>query len=177
MTTLELYEDALDTPIGTATLLCDRDGKVRALDWADHSERLRRLLERHYGRDGYRLRPATSPSKAWRALTAYFDGDLHALHELPVATIGTVFQREVWSALRTIPPGRTLSYCELALAIGRPSAARAVGLANGANPIAIIVPCHRVIGANRNLTGYAGGLERKRWLLHHEQRLLERRNG
>ena len=85
-----------------------------------------------------------------------------------MATSGTAFQNQVWSALRRIPRGQTLSYGALAKKIDRPAAVRAVGLANGANPIAIVVPCHRVIGANASLTGYGGGLERKRWLLDHE---------
>jgi methylated-DNA-[protein]-cysteine S-methyltransferase len=99
---------------------------------------------------------------------AYFDGDVRALDALPVKTQGTAFQSEVWAALRAIPVGQTRSYGQLAAAIGRPSAVRAVGLANGSNPVGVIVPCHRVIGANGTLTGYAGGLERKRWLLAHE---------
>jgi methylated-DNA-[protein]-cysteine S-methyltransferase len=103
---------------------------------------------------------------------AYFDGDLHAIDALPVATEGTVFQKSVWQALRTIPTGKTMSYGELAVKIGKPAAVRAVGLANGSNPIGVVVPCHRVIGANGSLTGYGGGLERKRWLLDHEKQLL-----
>ncbi len=168
MTYLELLEERLQTPIGNAVVLCDDDGQVRVVDWSDHAERMHRLLVRHYGEAGVRIRPAGSPSAAARALAAYFEGDPGALDSLPVATAGTDFQREVWDALRAIPPGLSLSYRELAQAIGRPSAVRAVGLANGANPIAIIVPCHRVIGADARLTGYAGGLERKRWLLAHE---------
>jgi methylated-DNA-[protein]-cysteine S-methyltransferase len=88
---------------------------------------------------------------------------------LPVETGGTPFQREVWHALREIPCGTTTSYGKLAELIGRPAAMRAVGLANGANPVAVVVPCHRVIGANGSLTGYGGGIERKRWLLDHEK--------
>jgi methylated-DNA-[protein]-cysteine S-methyltransferase len=103
-------------------------------------------------------------------LAAYFAGDLFAVDAIETRTGGTPFQRAVWSALRPIPPGTTVSYGELARAIGRPAASRAVGAANGANPIAIVVPCHRVIGANRTLTGYGGGLARKAWLLEHERR-------
>jgi methylated-DNA-[protein]-cysteine S-methyltransferase len=114
-------------------------------------------------------RPASkSRSNASRALEAYFDGNLNALTDLPTATNGTEFQRTVWTALRRIPPGQTISYRTLAEEIHRPTATRAVGLANGSNPISIIVPCHRVIGSNNALTGYGGGLERKRWLLAHE---------
>ena len=97
-----------------------------------------------------------------------FAGELSAIDDLPVESGGTEFQRAAWKALRRIPAGETRSYGAQAAAIGRPAAVRAVGLANGANPIGVIVPCHRVVGANGTLTGYAGGLERKRWLLAHE---------
>jgi methylated-DNA-[protein]-cysteine S-methyltransferase len=100
-------------------------------------------------------------------LDAYFAGELHDF-DLPVYCAGTPFQQKVWAALRTIPHGITISYAELAQRIGQPSAVRAVGLANGRNPVSIIVPCHRVIGAGGSLTGYSGGIERKRWLLRHE---------
>jgi methylated-DNA-[protein]-cysteine S-methyltransferase len=95
-------------------------------------------------------------------------GDIASLDGIPTESDGTPFQREVWAALRQIPAGETWSYGRLAAHIGRPAAVRAVGLANGANPIGVVVPCHRVIGASGGLTGYAGGLERKRWLLAHE---------
>jgi methylated-DNA-[protein]-cysteine S-methyltransferase len=108
------------------------------------------------------------PTPARRALEAYFEGEIKAVDTLSTATQGTEFQRTVWAALRDIPAGTTLSYGALAAKIGKPKAMRAVGLANGANPIAIIVPCHRVIGADASLTGYGGGLARKRWLLVHE---------
>ena len=105
------------------------------------------------------------------ALARFFAGDVEAIAPLAVRTNGTDFQRRVWAALRRIPAGRTTTYGELAATIGAPAASRAVGLANGANPIAIVVPCHRVIGANGTLTGYGGGLARKRWLLDHERRV------
>ncbi len=101
-------------------------------------------------------------------LAAYFAGELQAF-DLPLAAGGTAFQQRVWAALKEIPFGQTWSYGQLALHIGAPGASRAVGLANGRNPLSIVVPCHRVIGANGSLTGYGGGLERKRWLLAHEQ--------
>jgi len=100
---------------------------------------------------------------------AYFRGALTALDALAVDTGGTPFQRRVWSILRTIPPGRTASYIEVARRADAPDAVRAVGAANGANPVAIVVPCHRVIGADGSLVGYGGGLDRKRWLLAHER--------
>ncbi len=149
-------------------LVNDERGQLRALDWEDHEPRMQRLLSRYYKQTSIQLREVTRQSPARRALDAYFAGELHAIDALETATNGTEFQRQVWSALRRIPSGRTLSYGALAGKIGRPAAVRAVGLANGANPIAIVVPCHRVIGANASLTGYGGGLERKRWLLNHE---------
>jgi len=98
----------------------------------------------------------------------YFRGELDALDSLPVETGGTPFQCRVWEALRTIPVGTTVSYLEMARRVGAPDAVRAVGAANGANPVAIVLPCHRVIGSNGRLVGYGGGLDRKRWLLAHE---------
>jgi methylated-DNA-[protein]-cysteine S-methyltransferase len=109
-------------------------------------------------------------------LAAYFAGELTDF-DLPLAPSGTEFQQRVWSALRTIPFGQTTSYGELAGQLGNPGASRAVGLANGRNPIAVVVPCHRVIGADGRLTGYGGGLDRKRWLLDHELAVLQRRGG
>jgi methylated-DNA-[protein]-cysteine S-methyltransferase len=100
-------------------------------------------------------------------LEAYFAGDLLAF-DIPIRLEGTEFQRRVWSHLREIPYGETISYGELARRMGSPGAARACGLANGRNPVSVIVPCHRVIGADGRLTGYGGGLERKAWLLDHE---------
>jgi len=107
-------------------------------------------------------------------LAAYFAGELTDF-DLPLAPAGTEFQRRVWASLRLIPYGRTTSYGELATELGNPGASRAVGLANGRNPIAVVVPCHRVIGADGRLTGYGGGLDRKRWLLDLEQGVLRRR--
>jgi O-6-methylguanine DNA methyltransferase len=156
------------SPIGEILVVADEDGSVRALDFDDYEPRMLTLLRRHYGL--VELAAGAAPKTATRALDAYFDGDLDALTEVKVATGGSPFQREVWHALRAIPAGTTTSYGQLAARIGRPGASRAVGLANGANPIGIVVPCHRVIGASGALTGYGGGLPRKRWLLEHEQR-------
>ena len=110
-------------------------------------------------------------SEALSQLRAYFDGRLREF-TLPLAPAGTPFQQRVWSALRTIPYASTWSYGQLAHAVGSPGSARAVGAANGRNPLAIVVPCHRVIGADGSLTGYAGGMSRKQWLLAHETRAL-----
>jgi methylated-DNA-[protein]-cysteine S-methyltransferase len=166
--TLHLLMDRIDTPIGTLILVADTDGNLRVTDWTDHESRMHLLLERHYGKGGFRLKPTRNPNNLSDALNRYFAGDLPAIDTLPVQTAGTSFQREVWRALREIPAGTTTSYGHLAAKIGRPAAVRAVGLANGSNPIGVVVPCHRVIGSDGSLTGYGGGLERKRWLLQHE---------
>ncbi|MEI9941861.1 MAG: methylated-DNA--[protein]-cysteine S-methyltransferase [Pseudomonadota bacterium] len=168
MDTQTFQTERFDTPTGPMLLVTDEQGLVHALDWEDHHERTQRLLRRYYRNVKLALRERGKESVAKRAVLAYFAGELEAIATLRVATSGTDFQNQVWTALRQIPSGKTLSYGALAKEIGRPAAVRAVGLANGSNPIAIVVPCHRVIGANASLTGYGGGLERKRWLLEHE---------
>ncbi len=125
-----------------------------------------RLLRLHYG--SVVPEPAAAPSHIKRLLRSYFDGELESLAAIEWRTAGTPFQRSVWAALTKIAPGTTLSYGALAVKLGCPRSVRAVGLANGANPISVVVPCHRVIGADGSLTGYGGGIERKRWLLDHE---------
>lgn len=154
-------------PVCPLLLVTDHDGALRALDFADHEMRMLRLLREHYRE--FALKKGSAPSSVVRALDAYFDGDLSALDDVRIATGGTTFQRDVWGAVRAIPAGTTTSYGQIAVGVGRGGASRAVGAANGANPIAIVVPCHRVIGANGALTGYGGGLPRKRWLLDHER--------
>ncbi len=158
--------DRFETPIGTALLVTDDQGFLRGFDWSDYEERLRRLLRLHYGE--MVLDDAPAPRPITVALADYFAGDLDRLRAVKWRTGGTPFQRKVWSMLQTIPPGRTASYGEMAVRLGIPGAARAVGAANGANPISVVVPCHRLVGANGALTGYAGGLARKQWLLAHE---------
>lgn len=164
---LSLTLERVPVAIGTILLLTDAEGRVRALDWEDYEARLARLLRLQYGART-EVVEQRAPSPARRAIEAYFAGDLKAICTLPVETGGTPFQREVWAALRRIPAGETRTYGQLAVEIGRPKAVRAVGLANGSNPVGIVVPCHRVIGSDGSLTGYGGGLERKRWLLAHE---------
>lgn len=167
MNTLILTLEKLDTPLGVMLIVSDEQQRLRALDWHDYEARMHQLLRRHY-RHAPRLVESADASAASEALQAYFAGEVDVIDSLAVAFGGTDFQREVWTALRRIPRGSTWSYGELAQHIGRPAAIRAVGMANGANPIGVVVPCHRVIGANRALTGYAGGLHRKQWLLRHE---------
>jgi methylated-DNA-[protein]-cysteine S-methyltransferase len=162
---MQFLFDRLPSPIGEILLVSD-GSKLRALDFWDYEDNMRRLLRLHYGE--YSLQPAHDPAGLCSLIDRYMNGDLAAIDAIPVATGGTAFQREVWAALRTIPAGSTLSYGALAQQIKRPKAVRAVGMANGANPISIVVPCHRVIGGSGMLTGYGGGLERKRWLLRHE---------
>lgn len=165
---LLLLLDYLDTPIGEMRIVADEEGNLRAVDWTDHETRLNRLLQHHYGEDGFELATCHDPHGLTGALERYFAGDLATIDALLVKTEGTAFQRRVWDALRTIPCGATISYAQLAVQIGQPTATRAVGLANGSNPVGVVVPCHRVIGANGSLTGYGGGLKRKLWLLNHE---------
>jgi methylated-DNA-[protein]-cysteine S-methyltransferase len=160
--------DRLATPIGTALIACDEDGNLRLFDWYDDEDRWRPMLRARYGDVKFVLQ--RDPYGHSSAIAAYMQGDVHAIDALPVVFSGTPFQNKVWHALRAIPAGTTLSYAALAKRIGEPKAVRAVGLANGANPVGVIVPCHRVIGADGSLTGYGGGLERKRWLLAHEAR-------
>jgi methylated-DNA-[protein]-cysteine S-methyltransferase len=165
---LLLELERLPTACGVMLIAIDREGALRALDWQDHEARMRRLFDLRYGKDAVRIRLTSSASWVRERIEAYLSADLRALEEIPVATTGTAFQRLVWAALRTIPAGTTITYQQLATRVGRPDAVRAVGMANGANPIGIVVPCHRVIGADGSLTGYGGGIERKRWLLEHE---------
>ena len=164
----EFFIDRMATPIGELIIIADRDGSLRTIDWTDHEARMKRLLDRQYGKGRYTLTPRRDPGGLTTAMRRYFKGDLAVLDRLPVATEGTPFQQSVWKALRKIRHGTTISYAELARRIGRPTAVRATGLANGQNPISIVVPCHRVIGSNGSLTGYGGGLSRKEWLLAHE---------
>jgi methylated-DNA-[protein]-cysteine S-methyltransferase len=166
---MQFFVDQLDTAIGKLVIVSDGEGNLRALDWADYEERMERLLRLHYGQQGYRLQPASDPHGLASAMRRYFAGELGAIDNLPVKTAGTPFQREVWRALRNIACGSTVSYGKLAEQIGRPKAVRAVGLANGSNPVGIVVPCHRVVGSDGSLTGYGGGIRRKEWLLRHEQ--------
>jgi methylated-DNA-[protein]-cysteine S-methyltransferase len=168
---MHLWLERWTSPLSPLLIVTDDDGLLRALEFEDLESRMSRLLREHYGT--YTLHNGAAPASLTRTLDAYFNGEMDALAEIQTATAGTPFQRDVWKALRQIPPGTTISYGQLAANLGRPGSARAVGAANGANPIPIVVPCHRVIGANGSLTGFASGLPRKRWLLDHESRFAQ----
>ena len=163
---MELHMTRVPSPIGLVLLVSDGSSLV-SLDFEGYEDRLHALLAKRYG--AYRLIEGSDPLGLSGRIDAYFAGELRALDDIPIEPGGTAFQREVWQGLRRIPAGTVTSYGRLAASIGRPAASRAVGYANSLNPIAIVVPCHRVIGSDRELTGYAGGLERKRWLLEHER--------
>jgi methylated-DNA-[protein]-cysteine S-methyltransferase len=159
--------DRLPTPIGNLLIVFDEEERLRALDWQDFEPRMRRLLRLQNGGE-IELRESSAPKQIRESLNSYFAGDFSALDKIEVETGGTQFQRKLWAALRDIPSGQTSTYGALAAKIGVPKAVRAVGAANGANPISVVLPCHRVIGSDQRLTGYGGGLNRKRWLLTHE---------
>jgi methylated-DNA-[protein]-cysteine S-methyltransferase len=163
---MRLIHDQQNSPLGTMHVVSDDAGLLYALDFDDCQTRMRKLLTRYFG--DLRLIRGSGDETIRNALAAYFAGDWLAISQLATAGGGTPFQRAVWNRLRSIPAKATLTYGQVAREIGRPTANRAVGLATGANPIALVVPCHRVIGASGSLTGFAGGLWRKRWLLEHE---------
>jgi methylated-DNA-[protein]-cysteine S-methyltransferase len=163
----------MTTPLETATVatpagdfwLAARNGALVAAGFADSARRLLARLEARFG--SLELREAADPAGAASSLRRYLDGDLAALDGVEVDLGGTAFQRDVWAALREIPPGAPITYGELARRVGRPRAVRAAGGANGANPVSVFVPCHRVVGSD-GLRGYGGGVPRKEWLLAHE---------
>ena len=161
-----LHYDEFDSPIGRILFASDGEA-LCTLDYSGYESRMSTLLARRY--ESVEFQRASDPLGLKRLLESYFSGDFHTFDSLPVRTGGTEFQELVWKTLRTISPGETWSYGKLAMSLNRPQAARAVGHANSLNPVAIIVPCHRVIGSNGTLTGYGGGLERKKWLLDHER--------
>jgi methylated-DNA-[protein]-cysteine S-methyltransferase len=169
---MKLLTDRIESPLGTIILVAD--GKsLCALDFADsllerlrqRESRMMKLLHKRY--PSFELVESKLPEFS-NKIRAYLDGNYGSLDDIPLNAGGTDFQQLVWQNLRTIPVGTTASYGQVATKLGKPTAARAVGMANSLNPIGIIIPCHRVIGANAKLTGYAGGLERKQWLLQHE---------
>jgi methylated-DNA-[protein]-cysteine S-methyltransferase len=162
---LQLQIATIDSPIGRLTVAA-HGPRVCLVTFGPASARVRESLKAWY--PDATIEPAADPGGVVGVLRRYFDGDLHSLDEVEVELHGTSFQRNVWLALRGVKAGTTLSYAQLAGRVGTPSAVRAVGAANGANPVAVVLPCHRIIGSHGSLTGYGGGLDRKRWLLGHE---------
>ena len=169
---MQIFRSIISTPVGEMLTLAS-DAGLCALEFIGPDKRLTRLearLQRHFPPHEIadRESPVIARTRQW--LDAYFAGESADLGDLPLEMHGAAFEKRVWQALTQIPPGATTSYGAIAKALGSAGASRAVGAANGANPIAIIVPCHRVIGASGSLTGYGGGLDRKTWLLNHEKR-------
>jgi methylated-DNA-[protein]-cysteine S-methyltransferase len=159
-----VFVDAIDSPVGRLTI-AERAGRVCLLHFGADGPDVDRMFDRWYPGEPRTRQPISGIRDR---LARYFTGEVAVLDTISVELNGTPFQKNVWDALRRIPGGTTISYMELARRIGAPSAIRAVGTANGANPVVVIVPCHRVIGSNGKLTGYGGGLDRKQWLLEHE---------
>lgn len=153
--------------IGPIHMVADGDLLV-ALEFGDVDHRLLPMLRTRFGA-APDLQPVDDMIDIVVAVRAYFAGDIKAIDQLATEGGGTAFQRSAWKALRKIPPGEVRTYGEMAVQLGRPNAARAVGSANALNPISLVVPCHRLVGSNGALTGYGGGLARKRWLLEHER--------
>lgn len=154
------YWTSMDSPLGSLLIVVNKDGVLKQLDFAETRSKNLPSVE-DATRDDKRCASVT------RQLSEYFAGTRKSF-DLEVAPEGTEFQRKVWKVLQSIPYGVTISYGEQAHRLGNPKASRAVGAANGSNPISIVIPCHRVIGTSGDLTGYASGVERKRWLLEHE---------
>jgi len=166
---LVLERISLPAPIGQVLIVSDGH-QVVGLEFDAPEKRLLKLLRTRFG-----AALSLHETAAWTPFSApfrdYFAGDLHALDSVPVNAGGTAFQQRVWAALCQIPPGTTRTYGQIAAMIANPTAARAVGLANALNPVSLAIPCHRLIGSTGALTGYGGGIERKRWLLEHERRV------
>lgn len=164
---MQFFVERIKTPIGP--LLITHDGKALAnIAFADREERRAEELARDF--PNAQVKQITDETHLADALKRYFDGDIRTIDKLPVINFGTDFQRLCWNALRQVSPGTTRTYGDQARAIGRPRAPRAVGAANGFNPISIVIPCHRLVGTGGELVRYGGGLERKRWLIDHEAR-------
>lgn len=168
-----LTSGTVETPIGPLVVVEDEAGALFMIEFADCEHRMERWLRKRLNSGRFGLPAAPVSAATAQAFVDYFRGQVDALRGLAVRLHGTAFQNEVWTALRDVSPGETLAYGVFADRLGRPNASRAVGHANGANPLSIVVPCHRLVGANGDLTNYGGGLWRKRWLLDHEARHSE----
>jgi len=162
---MDLLIDELSSPLGTIVIAAC-EGRLCGLDFGESRPRMLADLSARF--DGPRVKAARDPFGIGRRIRAYMAGELAAIDDIAVDPGGTRFQRIVWAALRRVAPGTTVTYADLARRIRHPSAVRAVGAANGRNPVAIVIPCHRMIGSDGSLTGYGGGLRRKSWLLEHE---------
>lgn len=162
---MKLWIDRLDSALGTLTIVTDAT-HLCALEYEGYGDRMMAFLQRRY--DTIEFHSKANPLGITQKLISYLDGHYDAIEEIPVNPGGTPFQQRVWKQLQIIPRGHTWTYGELAVSLDKPTAARSVGMANSKNPIAIVIPCHRVIGASQTLTGYSGGVERKQWLLDHE---------
>jgi len=160
-----ILTDHVETPIGPMLLMVEDDVMI-GLEFDDQPERYMKDIRRRF--PDHQMRETANPCGFSDRVRAYYKGDLQAINGLPARGDGTPFQERVWSELRRIKVGTTISYGELAIRLGDKKATRAVGLANGRNPISVVVPCHRVIGSDGTLTGYGGGVSRKNWLLNHE---------
>jgi methylated-DNA-[protein]-cysteine S-methyltransferase len=162
---VDFLTDEVPSAVGLIVIAV-RDERLVSLDFGDCRGRMLGGLAARYG--PARLKRARDPFGVSHRINAYLAGDLGAVDDILVEPGGTPFQRDVWTALRRVPAGTTVTYAQLARTVGRPAASRAVGAANGRNPVSIVIPCHRMIGSDGSLTGYGGGLHRKRWLLEHE---------
>lgn len=160
-----ILADRIDTPLGPMALLA-RDGALLLLEFDDDNERVAREMRRRFA--GEEAQRTDDPFGLSSRLRAYFAGDLTAIENIATEGGGTDFEEQVWAELKRIPCGKTCSYGDIARKLGDIALSRAVGIANARNPVAVVVPCHRVIGSDGSLTGYGGGLPRKKWLLEHE---------
>lgn len=170
--TTQIHVSRFPSPVGPLSL-ATVDNQLVHLDFDDNEERMHTLQNRRFRQAEWCEKPGSAPMPVIEWLKAYFDGKIGALPWKHIRLTGTEFQQQVWQGLTNIPAGEHRSYSALADTLGNPKAVRAVARANALNPIAILIPCHRVIGANGTLTGYAGGLERKAWLLEHESHNLK----
>ena len=160
-----LYRNKFESPIGEIIFLDDGES-LCFMDFSENTDRLETILKRKFGQ--FEVKKGNDTLGIGSCLEQYFKGDWQAFANVSLNNPGTDFQRSVWDQLLKIPPGKVLSYNQLAARLSNPKAIRAAGTANGSNPIAIVVPCHRVIGKDGSLRGYAGGEWRKQWLLNHE---------
>ena len=160
-----LYQNEFESPIGEITFLDDGES-LCFMDFSENTHRLETILKRKFG--PFQIESGNDNLGIGPRLEQYVEGNLQAFAGISLNTPGTDFQTSVWSQLQKIPPGKVLSYNQLAAKLSNPKAIRAAGTAKGSNPVAIVIPCHRVIGKDGSLRGYAGGEWRKQWLLNHE---------